>query len=86
MLLANIQDEMHRRAVSYHKQLHAKKTLASELENIAGVGEVRRKALQRHFKSMKAIRAASIDELLQVKGLDRRTAGRIYSYFRQNGQ
>lgn len=86
MLLANIQDEMHRRAVSYHKQLHAKKTLASELENIAGVGEVRRKALQRHFKSMKAIRAASIEELSQVKGLDRRTAERIYSYFRQDNQ
>lgn len=86
MLLANIQDEMHRRAITYHKQLHTKKNLASELENIAGVGEVRRKALQRHFKSMKAIRAASIDDLLQVKGLDRRTAERIYSYFRQNGQ
>lgn len=86
MLLANIQDEMHRRAITYHKQLHTKKSLASELENIAGVGEVRRKALQRHFKSMKAIRAASIDELSQVKGVDRRTAERIYSYFRQENQ
>lgn len=86
MLLANIQDEMHRRAITYHKQLHTKKNLASELENISGVGEVRRKALQRYFKSMKAIRAASVEDLLAVKGIDRRTAERIYSYFRQEHQ
>lgn len=81
MLLTNIQDEMHRRAITHNRTLNTKKNLKSDLDNISGVGEVRKKALLRHFKSVKNIAAASVEELELVKGIDRTTAENIASYF-----
>ncbi len=81
LLLINIQDEMHRRAITHYRSLSSKRNLQSELEQIEGVGEKRRAALFRHFKSMKQIREASVEALAQTKTVDRRTAERIYAYF-----
>ncbi len=81
MLLTNIQDEMHRRAITYNRDLNTRKNLKSELDNIGGVGDVRKKALLRHFKSVKNIAAATVEELMAVKSIDRRSAENIATYF-----
>lgn len=83
MLLTNIQDEMHRRAITHNRTLNTRKSLKSELDSIRGVGEVRKKALMRHFKSVKKIAEATADELEAVKGIDRATAENIEAYFRR---
>jgi len=84
MLLVSIQDEMHRRAITYLRNSEKKKTTQSELDLISGVGEKRRKILLSHFKSLKKIREASLDELKSVKGIDSATAQKIYRYFNNN--
>lgn len=81
MLLISIQDEMHRRAITYLRESQKKKTVSSELDLISGVGEKRRKTLLSHFKSMKKIREATVSELAAVKGIDTATAQKIYDYF-----
>ena len=81
MLLVSIQDEMHRRAITYLRNSEKKKTTQSELDLISGVGEKRRKILLSHFKSLKKIHEASLDELKSVKGIDSATAQKIYKYF-----
>lgn len=81
MLLTNIQDEMHRRAIGYLRKSEQKKTAASELDGIEGIGDKRKKILLAKFKSVQKIKNASIDELKAVKGIDSRTAKNIYEYF-----
>ena len=82
-LVAFIQDEAHRFAVTYHKKLHSKKTFESELEGIGGVGPVRRKALMRKFKSMKKIKEATLTQLMETDGIDEKTAINILSFFQK---
>jgi len=81
LLLAQIRDEAHRFAITHHKKLRGKSTLRSSLADIRGVGEKRQKQLLRHFGSLKKIGEASIDELLQVGGMDRSTATALWEYF-----
>ena len=81
MLLTNIQDEMHRRAIGYLRNNEAKKTSKSELDQIPGVGEKRKKILLSKFKSLKRIKEATFDELTDVKGIDAQTAKNIMEYF-----
>lgn len=83
-LVTQIQDEAHRFAITYHKTLRSKKTFESELSGIKGVGEARRRALMKHFKSVKKIKEADIDALSQVPGIDRTTAKNIYDFFADN--
>jgi excinuclease ABC subunit C len=80
-ILQRVRDEAHRFAVTYHKQLRSKQTLQSELVEIPGVGENRRKQLLRHFGSLKQIRAASMAELASVPGLPERVAHAVYDHF-----
>jgi len=80
-LVAFIQDEAHRFAITYHKKLRSKKTFESELEGIGGVGAVRRKALMRKFKSVKKIKEATLEELMATDGIDEKTARNILSFF-----
>ncbi len=82
-LVTLIQDEAHRFAISYHKNLRSKKTFSGELDGIRGVGPAKKKALLTHFKSMAAIRAASAEELAAAKGIDRTTAENIFAYFQE---
>ena len=84
MLLKNIQDEMHRRAVGYLETTQNKKLSSSKLDLIPGVGAKRKKLLLSRFKSMNKIRNASLEELCSVDGLDKKTAENIYSFFREN--
>ena len=83
MLLVNIQDEMHRRAITYYRDLSRKSAVKSELDDIPGVGERRRKDLIRHFKSIKKIKEATLNELCAVKSIDKKTAQNIINYFEQ---
>ena len=80
-LVTTIQDEVHRFAIGYHKKRRSKKMLSSELLTIEGIGEAKAKALLKHFKTMKAIREASVDELSAVAGINRSLAEKIYSEF-----
>ncbi len=81
LLLARIRDEAHRFAITHHKRLRAKETIRSSLKDISGVGEKRQKELLRHFGSLKRIREATVEELLEVRGMDGRTAAAVREYF-----
>jgi excinuclease ABC subunit C len=78
-LVGRVQEEVHRFAITYHRQRHAKSSLASTLETIPGVGEARRKALMKHFKTLKAIREASYEELYLI--VPKPTAMAVYQHF-----
>ena len=77
-LVAEIQEEVHRFAVTYHRQKHKSSALSGTLTEIPGVGPARAKALLRHFKTITAIKKAGIDELKSVPGISDATAQTIY--------
>lgn len=83
-LITHIQDEAHRFAITYHKELRSKKTFESSLDDIAGVGETRKKALMKHFKSIKKIKVATIKELMEAPGINQKTAENIFEFFKKN--
>jgi len=65
-LLQRIQDEVHRFAITFHRQIKSKNTFTSKLDNIKGIGEKRRKTLLKHFGSIEAIRSATVEEFRQI--------------------
>jgi len=73
-LLQRVRDEAHRFAIAYHRQKRSKAMTASALDLVAGLGDTRRKALLRHFGSLKRLKAASVEEVMEVPGVGRRTA------------
>jgi excinuclease ABC subunit C len=77
LLLRRVRDEAHRFAVSYHRTLRKKRAVRSELDDIPGIGEKRRKALLRHFGSVKNIRAAAVEALASVEGMNKKTAEKV---------
>jgi excinuclease ABC subunit C len=79
--VTNIQDETHRFAISYQRKLAKKQTLTSVLTQINGVGAKTEKVLMAHFKTIKAIKAASESELASVKGINVKNAKAIYNFF-----
>jgi excinuclease ABC subunit C len=76
-LLVRIRDEAHRFAITYNRELRRRARLRSMLDDIEGVGPVRRRAMLRHFGSLKRIREASVDEIAEVKGLNHEIAARV---------
>ena len=83
-MITKIQDEVHRFAIGYHRNRRSKKMLSSELTSIKGVGEARAKELLRTFKTVSAVKQASVDELAAVKGINPSVAGEIYKAFHNN--
>ena len=81
LMVTALQDEAHRFAIEYHKQLRSKKQVKSVLDEIPGVGPVRRKALLKYFKDVDNIRAASVEELKKVSEIPESTARYIYDFF-----
>jgi excinuclease ABC subunit C len=73
-LLQRVRDEAHRFAITYHRQKRSTSMLVSLLDDVPGLGDTRRKALMKQFGSLKRLRAATIDELMGVPGIGRRTA------------
>ncbi|MBO0481569.1 excinuclease ABC subunit UvrC [Candidatus Enterococcus courvalinii] len=82
-LLQRIQDEVHRFAITFHRQLRSKNSFASRLDGIDGLGPKRKKALLKEFKSLKNITTASIEEL-QAIGLPKNVAQNVHDKLRQN--
>lgn len=81
MLVTRIQDEAHRFAIEYHRLLRAKGQVHSVLDDIKGVGPKRRKALMKHFKDIGKIKTSSIEQLMEVPGMNMQTAQSIYDFF-----
>ncbi|MEK4151262.1 MULTISPECIES: excinuclease ABC subunit UvrC [Carnobacterium] len=81
-LLQRIQDEVHRFAITFHRQLRNKNSFASKLDGIDGLGPTRKKNLLKAFKSMKNIQGASIEELKAI-GLPKNVAENVYEKFKQ---
>jgi excinuclease ABC subunit C len=67
-ILSQLQDEVHRFAITFHRERRSKRQIASELDNIKGIGEKTKQLLLTHFKSVSGIKKASMDELLAVVG------------------
>ena len=73
-LITRIQDETHRFAIEYHRQLRSKGQIKSVLDDIPGIGPKRRLALIRHFKSIDAIKEASVEEIADAPGMNLKAA------------
>lgn len=80
-LITRIQDEAHRFAIEYHRSLRGKQQVHSVLDDIEGIGETRRKALMRRFKSLEAVRDASLEELEQTESMNKAAAQKVYDFF-----
>jgi excinuclease ABC subunit C len=84
-LLQRVRDEAHRFAITFHRQRRSKAMTASALDGIPGLGATRRKALLRHFGSVKKIRAASVTDLEAVSGIGPALAATIAAELAQAG-
>ena len=82
-LLQQVRDEAHRFAVTYHRGERKKRTLASGLETIEGVGPSRRKALISHFGTVKALREATLEQIQEVPGVPKDVASRVFRHLHQ---
>ena len=80
-LITRIQDEAHRFAIEYHRSLRSKGQVHSILDDIEGIGPMRRKALMRTFKSLEAIRDASLEQLAGAESMNARSAQQVYDFF-----
>ena len=80
-LVTRIQDEAHRFAIEYHRQLRSKGQVHSILDDITGIGPARRKALMRHYLSLDAIKAATVEELANVPSMNEKSAEAVYQFF-----
>ena len=80
-LITRIQDEAHRFAIEYHRSLRSKEQIHSVLDDIPGIGDTRRKALLRKFKSVENIRDASLEELAQTESMNAGSARQGYEFF-----
>lgn len=80
-LMTRIQDEVHRFAIEYHRSLRSKEQVKSVLDDIPGIGEKRRKALMKNFKSLEAVRDASVEELAGVESMNEKAAVSVYNFF-----
>ncbi len=84
-LLARLRDEAHRFAVEFHRKLRREHALRTVLEEIPGVGEGRRKALLRHFGSLRRVREATAEEIAEVPGFGRGQARAVWEFFHPPG-
>ena len=80
-LITRIQDEAHRFAIEYHRQLRGKGQVHSILDDIEGIGPARRKALMRHYASLDAIKAAEKEELAAIPSMNEKAAQAVYNFF-----
>ena len=83
-LITRIQDEAHRFAIEFHRSLRGKNQVHSILDEIEGVGEKRRKALLRRFKSVENIKMATLEELESTESMNRKSAETVYDFFHKD--
>lgn len=82
-LVSDIQNEVHRFSVDYHRKKHQKSSLSLTLTQIEGVGNAKAKLLLKHFKTIKSIKSASVSELCEADGISEKTALNIYKFYHQ---
>ena len=80
-LITRIQDEAHRFAITFHRQLRGKGQVRSILDDIPGVGPARRKELMKHFENIDAIKQASVEELQKLPSMNKKSAEDVYKFF-----
>ena len=80
-LITRIQDEAHRFAIEYHRQLRGKGQVHSILDDIEGIGPARRKALMREYLSLDEIKKASVEELAKIPSMNEKAAESVYKFF-----
>ncbi len=80
-LITRVQDEAHRFAITYHRDLRSKNQIHSILDDIEGIGAARRKALMKEFKSFEAIKEADIEELKKIPSMNQSAAQKVYEFF-----
>lgn len=85
-LITRIQDEAHRFAIEYHRSLRGKEQVRSVLDDIKGIGPARRKSLMRTFKTIEAVREASVEELEAAPQMNQAAAEAVYIFFRDDKQ
>lgn len=83
-LITRIQDEAHRFAITFHRQLRSKGQVHSVLDDIPGVGPARRKDLMRCFENIDAIRNTTVEELKELPSMNEKSAQEVYKFFHQN--
>ena len=76
-LMQRVRDEAHRFAITYHRKVRGRQTIVSQLDGVPGIGPKRRSALLKHFGSIDAIRAATVEELAAVPGMTRKAAEQL---------
>ncbi len=84
-LVSSLQDEVHRFAISYHRQQRGKRAVSSTLTSIPGIGEARARALLTHFKTLRAVGEADEETLRAAPGMNAPAAKAVYRYFHENG-
>ena len=80
-MITALQDETHRFAINYHKQLRSEGQTHSILDDIPGIGAARKKALLLHFKDVDNIKKASLEELAGIEGMTQKAAEAVYNFF-----
>ena len=80
-LITRVQDETHRFAIEYHRSLRTKEQVHSILDDIPGIGAVRRRALLKHFRDLQSVKNASVEELEAVEGMNKMAALSVYDFF-----
>lgn len=83
-LITRIQDEAHRFAIEYHRSLRSKEQVHSVLDDIAGIGPSRRKALMKKYQSLEAIKQATVEDLADTETMNEKAAIAVYQFFREN--
>lgn len=83
-LIQRIRDEAHRFAITYHRKLRGKRNLVSVLDHVEGIGAKRRQELWKAFKSIEAMKEASVEELAAVESMNYAAAQKLYDFFRLN--
>lgn len=80
-LVSEIQEEVHRFSIAYHRSKHAKRNLTLSLTEIEGIGEKKAKSLLKHFKTLTAVKNASVEALCEAEGISRKNAEKIYAFY-----
>jgi len=76
-LLQRLRDEAHRFAIAYFQKVHKRRAFASSLDTVTGIGPKKKKALIKQFGTVRAIRQATIEEMMTIKGINRTLAQKI---------
>ncbi|MBR7040885.1 MAG: excinuclease ABC subunit UvrC [Clostridia bacterium] len=84
-LIERLRDEAHRFAITHHRKLRQSNSIASRLEKVPGIGPARRKAILGHFKTVEALKAASVEEISRVNGVGETFAKAVYEFLHENG-